>query len=214
MIIALFGPPGAGKGTQCEVLKKEKSAYQISTGDLLRSEIKNQSQLGLKLKKIVDSGSLVSDEIVIELIERKLNDLEGKKSFILFDGFPRTQAQAIALDVILNKMGLKINHSIFLVINQNLLIERLTNRLTCSSCSSVFNLLVNKPKVSGVCDKCGSVLMQRNDDKEDVIKSRMETYNKTISAVAEYYKTKNLYSEIDADASIQEVSSKINSIIF
>src|SRR6185312_9322053 len=172
MNIVLFGAPGAGKGTQSALLVERMGMEQISTGDLFRAAIKNKTELGLKAKSYMDKGELVPDAIVIGMVDEVLARL-GKNLFIL-DGFPRTVAQAEALRTILARRAMEIGKAVFLEVPKEELLGRLTGRRVCKSCGAVYHIDSKPPKVAGVCDVCGGEVVQRNDDKEDVIATRLK----------------------------------------
>ena len=178
MSIILFGAPGAGKGTQSALLVEKLGMTQISTGDLFRAAIKNKTELGVKAQSYMDQGQLVPDSIVIGMVEEVLKS--GVKNFIL-DGFPRTVPQAEALDELLKKLNLSISKAIFLEVPKAALMSRLTGRRVCKNCGAVFHI-VNKPsKVEGICDNCGGQVVQRSDDKTEVIEARLKSYEEYTS---------------------------------
>ncbi|MGC8816378.1 MAG: adenylate kinase [Candidatus Hadarchaeum sp.] len=182
MKLIMLGAPGSGKGTQTSRLKSIFNIPAISTGDIFRNEIKESTELGKKIKKYLDSGQLVPDKIVIEVIRERINQPDCKNGFIL-DGFPRTLEQARALDEIV-----KIDACINLSVPKEIIVKRLSARRVCKNCGAVYNLLVLKPKVDEICDKCGGPLYQRDDDKESVIEERFRVYEKQTEPLLEYYK--------------------------
>lgn len=177
MNIVLFGPPGAGKGTQSALLVEHLKMVQISTGDLFRAAIKNQTDLGKKAKEFMDKGQLVPDAIVIDMVAEALDKNSGS-SFIL-DGFPRTVVQARALLEMLDRKSLKVGKAVFLEVPSDELLARLTSRRVCKDCGATFNLIGMPSKKAGICDNCGGQLIQRDDDKEEVIKTRLKTYEES-----------------------------------
>lgn len=208
MNIVLFGPPGAGKGTQSALLVQRLSMFQISTGDLFRANIKNKTPLGIKAKTFIDKGELVPDTVTIGMVAEVFEKLDGKK-FIL-DGFPRTQAQAIALDDLLKQNHLSIGKAIFLEVRQEELVMRLTGRRVCKNCGAVFHIRFSPPKVSGTCDKCGeSALYQRDDDREEVILTRFAAYKRDTLPLVEFFKKKGTYLEIDGTRDSEEIYADI-----
>ena len=193
MRIVMLGPPGAGKGTYASRLTVRLGIPHISTGDMVREEIKKQTDLGLKIKEYSDRGALVPDEIIIKLLAERLRKPDCNRGFIL-DGFPRTISQAEALENIA-KIDLVIN----LNVPDDIIIARLSNRLICSKCGAIYNLLTLKPKKEGVCDKCGGKLYQREDDKPEVIKERLNVYRKQTEPLIEYYAKKGLLRNVSCN---------------
>lgn len=210
MNLILFGAPGAGKGTQSELLIQREGMSQISTGDLFRAAIKGQTDLGKKAQEFMDKGQLVPDSIVIGMVEEVLQ--KGIKNFIL-DGFPRTVAQAQALDELLVKMNLSIGKAIFLEVPMSILMDRLTGRRVCKSCGAVYHVVSKPSKVEGKCDLCGGEVIQRNDDKAEVIETRLKTYEEFTSPLKEFYKKSGKYIEVDGNRDTEEVFKEIEKII-
>ena len=174
MNIILLGPPGAGKGTQADRLVKERGMVQLSTGDMLREKRKDDSPLGHEVAAIMDTGGLVSDDIVSALIDDKLTNMADGQGAI-FDGYPRTQAQAVSLDEILAKHGRKLDHVIELVVDEDKLVERIVGRFTCANCGAGYHDTFKQPKVAGTCDVCGHhEFKRRPDDNEETVRTRME----------------------------------------
>jgi adenylate kinase len=200
-----IGAPGSGKGTQASKLVTDKNLKHISTGDLLRSEISKGSALGLEVKKVMDAGQLVSDELVIRLLQANINLSESQ---YIFDGYPRNLSQAQTLDREILKGADSV--AVYFEINMSKLLERLTNRRTCKNCGAIYNLLSKKPKVMGVCDQCGSTdLVQRADDKEEVISNRLKVFKDTVDPVLEYYQDLGRLMRVDAEAAVDEIYQKI-----
>jgi len=202
-----IGAPGSGKGTQAAKLVAEKGCKHISTGDLLRAEIAKGSELGKQVKAVLDSGALVSDDLVIKLIHANA-DLD-KNSYI-FDGYPRNLIQAETLDreVLKGRPSL----AIYFEIDLQKLISRLTNRRTCKDCGAIYNLVSQAPKKTGVCDKCGSTnMVHRDDDKEEVIKKRMDVFTQNTQPVLDYYNRANRLMTVDAENSIELLYQQISS---
>ncbi len=208
MNIVLFGPPGAGKGTQSALLVERKSMRHISTGDLLREAVKNQTPLGAKAKSFMDVGQLVPDEVMIGMVEEVLQKLKGQ-SFIL-DGFPRTVPQAEALEKLLTAHGIKIGKALFLEVPRQLLLRRLTGRRVCQSCGAVYHVDTAPSKKEGICDNCGGALVQRKDDHEDVIGTRLEAYDKSTSPLKKYFESRGSFSEVNGVGSTEEVYSHLS----
>lgn len=210
MSLILFGAPGAGKGTQSELLIKRLGMTQISTGDLFRAAIKGQTDLGKKAQEYMDKGQLVPDSIVIGMVEEVLQ--KGVKEIIL-DGFPRTVAQAQALDELLVKMNLSIGKAIFLEVPMKILMDRLTGRRVCKNCGSVYHIVSKPTKMEGKCDSCGAEVIQRNDDKAEVIETRLKTYEEFTSPLKEFYKKAGKFTAVDGNRGTEEVYTEIEKII-
>jgi adenylate kinase len=205
--LIFIGAPGSGKGTQSSLFVAKKNFKHISTGDLLRSEISKKSDLGLEVKKVMDEGKLVSDELVIKLLQK---NIDLAVSQYIFDGYPRNIAQAKTLDVEVLKESNSV--AVYFDIDTNKLVQRLTNRRTCKDCGAIYNLISSKPKVMGVCDKCGgNQLVQRADDKEDVILNRLTVFQNTINPVLEYYQDLGRLMKVDAEKSPDEIFNLISS---
>lgn len=211
MNIVLFGAPGAGKGTQSSLLVEKLGMVQISTGDLFRAAIKNKTELGNKAQSFMDRGELVPDAIVIGMVDEVLANL-GEKSFIL-DGFPRTSAQAEALGKILQQRHLDIGKAVFLEVPKEELLGRLTGRRVCKSCGAVYHVKAKPSKVTGVCDNCGGEVIQRNDDKEDVIATRLKTYEENTLPLRAYFREQNKYAEVNGAQETDTVFSNIEKLI-
>jgi adenylate kinase len=211
--LILFGPPGAGKGTQSALLIERLNMRQISTGDLFRAAIKNQTKLGQEAKGYLDAGKLVPDSITIGLVEEVLLDLNGT-SFIL-DGFPRNVTQAKALEQLLKALKLKVDKSVFLEVPMNMLLGRLTGRRVCKNCGTTYHIEAKPTLKEGVCDVCGGQVIQRPDDKEDVIRTRLETYETNTRPLKDYYKAKEdcPYVEIDGTGTSEQVFERITRAI-
>lgn len=207
MNIVLFGPPGAGKGTQSALLVERMHMKHISTGDLLREEVKKASSLGLKAKSFMDKGELVPDDVIIGMVEGLLKGIPGQS--IILDGFPRTVPQATALETMLSKLGLKIGRALFLEVSNETLMRRLTGRRVCNSCGAVFHVDSKPTKKEGVCDVCGGPVVQRKDDQADVIGTRLEAYKKSTSPLKEYFGKIGLLSEIDGLGTTEEVYGRL-----
>lgn len=210
MSIILFGAPGAGKGTQSALLVEKLGMTQISTGDLFRAAIKNKTELGIQAQSYMDQGQLVPDSIVIGMVEEVLKS--GVKNFIL-DGFPRTVPQAEALDELLKKLQLSVSKAIFLEVPREELMSRLTGRRVCKNCGAVYHI-VNKPsKTEGVCDNCGGQVVQRSDDKTEVVGARLDVYDQYTSPLKDYYTKAHKYVEINGNRDTEMVFSDIKKLI-
>lgn len=195
----LIGPPGAGKGTQAESIKAKYPVAHISTGDMLRENVKRGTSLGVKAKEFMDSGKLVTDDLIIDMMRARLSEEDAGKGFLL-DGFPRTIAQADALDALLADMSLTLDAVVLLEISDEAVVRRLTSRRVCSSCGAIYNAISHPPKQDGVCDVCGGAVRQRDDDKETVIRSRLSVYHEQTAPLVDYYEKKNMLRRIDAAA--------------
>jgi adenylate kinase len=205
--VIFIGAPGSGKGTQASKLVTDRGFKHISTGDLLRSEIAKQSPLGLEVKKVMDEGKLVSDELVIRLLQANINLTQSQ---YIFDGYPRNLAQAETLD----KEVLKGSPSlaVYFELDMAKLIARLTNRRTCKNCGAIYNLISKMPKITGKCDVCGSTdLVQRADDKEEVITNRLKVFKDAVDPVLKYYQDLGRLMKVDAEGSIDAIYNQISS---
>ncbi|MES2528218.1 MAG: adenylate kinase [Bdellovibrionota bacterium] len=205
--LIFIGAPGSGKGTQAGKLVTDKGLKHISTGDLLRAEIAKQSALGKEVKAVMDAGQLVSDDLVIRLLQA---NVDLKNSQYIFDGYPRNLAQAQTLD----KEVLKGSPSTAVYFEMDIakLVSRLTNRRTCKTCGAIYNLISKAPKITGVCDVCGGTnLVQRADDQEDVIKNRLQVFQDTVNPVLKYYQDHGRLMRVDAEKSVDEIFSQISS---
>jgi adenylate kinase len=207
-----MGPPGAGKGTQAERIVDEFRVPHISTGDAFRLAMSQGTPLGVQAKSFVDQGLLVPDEITNGIVRERLEKSDCDNGFLL-DGFPRTIAQAEALDDMLASMGKRIDHVINLKVDRDLLLGRLTGRRICKSCGSTYHVLFNPPKVEGVCDKCSGELYQRSDDTEEKVGTRLDEYSNKTAPLLKYYETKGLLREVDGQQDIDEVTAGISSLL-
>jgi adenylate kinase len=212
MNIVFFGPPGAGKGTQAKILIERYGIPQISTGDMLREHRAKGTELGKKAQEYMDKGQLVPDEIILGMVKERLSQPDCQKGFIL-DGFPRTVAQAEALDKLLSEMGKKLDFALALIVPDELLVERLTGRRTCKNCGMMYHIKYKPPKVEGKCDVCGGELYQRPDDNEETVRNRLKVYHEQTAPLIEYYKNKGILREIDGSKSIEEITQQIISIL-
>ena len=199
MRLVLLGPPGAGKGTQATKLAAYLGVPHVSTGDILRHNVTARSELGKKAKAYMDAGGLVPDDLVIAMTERRLKETDAKKGFIL-DGFPRTLAQAEALSKFT-----KLDAAVNLFLEPEELIKRNTGRRVCPKDDTVYHIFMNPPKKSGICDKCGTPLIIRDDDREDVVRTRIETYESQTAPLIKYYRDRGLLREVYASGLIQEI---------
>ncbi|MCD6582170.1 MAG: adenylate kinase [Desulfuromusa sp.] len=212
MKIILLGAPGAGKGTPAALLMKRYSIPQISTGDMLRAAVQDQSPMGIKAKGYMDAGDLVPDEVVVGIVRERLQQDDCQQGFIL-DGFPRTQPQADALEQVLVELGRKLDAVISLQVDTDALVERLTGRRTCSDCGKGFHLKYEPPGADGRCSSCGGELMQRDDDREATIRNRMQVYHQQTAPLEEYYRSSDLLVSVDGMGEISAVQKAIVSAL-
>ncbi len=213
MNIILLGPPGAGKGTQSGLLVEHRGMKQLSTGDMLRAAVKAETEVGLKAKAIMERGELVSDAIVSALIDDELAALDESTGAI-FDGYPRTEAQAVALDALLAKHGRKLQHVIELDVDEDALVERITGRFTCANCGEGYHDTFKQPAKEGVCDKCGSTdFKRRKDDNEETVRTRMAEYRAKTAPILPYYEKSGLVTRIDGMAEIDDVTEAIEKVL-
>ena len=210
--LVLLGPPGAGKGTQAEILRERLGLEHLSTGDILRAEMKAGTELGKKAKEYVEKGELVPDEVIIGMIREKLLALPKEKGFLL-DGFPRTVAQAEALDELLKEIGRELTAVIYLKVSWEVVKMRLTGRLICRNCGAIYHKINKPPKNDMRCDVCGGELYQREDDKEEVIKQRFEVYNQQTAPLVDFYQQKGLLFEVNSEVSAEETFKQIEKIL-
>lgn len=208
--IIFIAPPAAGKGTQSELLISKYGYEHISTGDLLRNEIKSGSDLGKELDSMMKSGSLISDEIVNRLLINALSNIT--KPFIL-DGYPRTISQALKLDEILASLNKSVDVVVYLDVEEELAMKRATGRLSCKSCNRIYHKYFSKPKVEGICDDCGSSLISRADDTPDTFKVRYDTYMSNTKPLLDFYSNKNILVKVDANKEADETFSEIEKVI-
>ena len=201
MNLVFLGPPGAGKGTQAKRLAQEKGLVHISTGDILRDAVKRGTSLGLKAKEFMEKGQLVPDDLIIALIEEVMPPQGG----VIFDGFPRTVPQAQALDDMLERKSLKLSKVILFEVDEETVVERLSGRRTCPSCGAVYHIKFNPPKRDEVCDRCGTSLIQREDDREEVVRNRLRVYREQTSPLIDYYRRKDILVSLDASKDIEQV---------
>ena len=213
MNIILLGPPGAGKGTQAGRLVEEGGMVQLSTGDMLRAAVKAGTPTGLKAKAVMEAGELVSDEIVSGIIGDALDDLPLTTG-VIFDGYPRTEAQARSLDTILDARKRVLNFVIELAVDEDKLVERITGRYTCAKCNAGYHDKFQKPKVAGVCDACGSTEFKRRpDDNEETVRTRMAEYRGKTAPILPIYEARGLVRKIDGMADIADVTAEIERIL-
>ncbi len=210
--IILLGPPGAGKGTQAKKISEEFSIPQISTGDMLREAVKNGTQMGKLAKTHMDKGGLVPDEVVIGIVKERLQAPDCRNGFIL-DGFPRTIPQAEALDRVTRELRKEIQTVLSLEVDEKGLMERLCGRRTCTGCGAMYHVQFNRPKADGKCDKCGTALIQRDDDKEETILARLANYKKMTEPLLKHYKGSGKIRSVMATGDIDAIYANIVKIL-
>jgi adenylate kinase len=212
MRIILLGPPGAGKGTQAARIVETKGVPHISTGDILRANVREGTELGLEAKRFMDAGDLVPDDVIIGMVGSRLAEPDSARGF-LFDGFPRTVPQARALETLVNERGTPIDVAVRLVVDRDDVILRLTGRRTCPSCNRVFHVLHNPPREEGRCDDCGAGLIQRDDDREDVVLNRLEVYRTQTEPLEHFYWERGLLRDVEATGGVDEVTARVLDIL-
>jgi adenylate kinase len=211
--LILLGPPGAGKGTQSARLERERGMVQLSTGDMLRAAVKAGTPIGRKAKAVMDAGELVSDDIVSGLIGERLDQL-GAQTGVIFDGYPRTAAQAHALDGLLEERGRTLDHVIELMVDEEALVDRITGRFTCANCGAGYHDRYKLPASEGVCDVCGSTEFKRRpDDNEDTVRTRMAEYRAKTAPILPLYDARGIVSRVDGMASIEQVAGAIDAVL-
>ncbi|MBN1255675.1 MAG: adenylate kinase [Deltaproteobacteria bacterium] len=208
MNIILLGPPGSGKGTQAQKMVERYHIPQISTGDILRGAVKEQTPLGVEAKRYMDQGQLVPDEVVVGIVRERLRGSDCDGGFIL-DGFPRTVPQAEALDSTLGEMQRSINHVVSIEVPNEELLKRLTGRRTCRNCGAMYHIIFGPPTKEGICDKCGGELYQRDDDQEETIRARLQVYEEQTAPLIAYYRKKELLRAIDGVGEVEEIFRNI-----
>ena len=213
MIVILFGPPGAGKGTQAQRIEKERGLVQLSTGDMLRAAVAAGTEMGRRAKEKMDAGALVSDDIVIGIIRDRIMADDCREGFIL-DGFPRTVAQAAALDAMLKAQGLSLDHVIEMRVDDAVLADRIAGRYSCAGCNEGYHDTARPPKVAGVCDVCGGTeFVRRKDDNRETVAKRLAAYHADTAPVLPYYEKSGFLSVVDGMAAIAEVAAQIDAVL-
>ncbi|MCD6093475.1 MAG: adenylate kinase [Candidatus Omnitrophica bacterium] len=210
MNLVFLGPPGAGKGTQAEVVCKHFDLKHISTGDLLREVVKNKSLMGEKVKEFMDKGLLVPDEIVVQIVSEEIK--KNRKGFVL-DGFPRNLAQAEFLNNSLSSLNICLDRVLNFVTSPEKIIERLSGRRICPKCQAIYHIKNMPPLKEGICDKCGSSLLQRDDDKEETIRERLKVYTQLSQPLIEYYRKKGILVDVNGDLEVQVLFEVIKGIL-
>ena len=210
--LILLGPPGAGKGTQASRIAAEYAIPHVSTGDILRGAVKNQTRMGLEAKRYMDAGDLVPDEVVIGIVKERLQEPDTANGFLM-DGFPRTIPQAEALGAALDSLGRSVTKTLVILVDEEDLVRRLSGRRICRACQAPFHVVFNQPKEEGVCDVCGGELYQRDDDNEVTVRNRLATYRKQTEPLIEYYDRAGLVARIDGSKAPEQVYEEIRSAL-
>ena len=206
--VVLLGPPGAGKGTQAKLLREKFEACQVSTGDILRKAVADQSPLGKEASAYIRRGDLVPDGVIVKLVAERLKEKDCAQGFIL-DGFPRTIPQAQSLEEILQKMGLGLQAVLLVQVPHRIIVERLAGRRTCKNCSALYHLKFNPSASESVCDRCGGELLQRDDDREETISARLKVYDKQTAPLVDYYRQRGILREIDGVGSVDDIRNRL-----
>ena len=205
MFIVLLGAPGSGKGTVGKIIAEDLKLAHISTGDLFRENLKNETELGKEAKKYMDKGELVPDEVTIKMLKERLKEKDVENGAVL-DGFPRTGVQAVSLDNMLKEMNAKVDMALNIDVPFDEIVERIANRRSCRGCSEIYNVVFNPPKVEGICDKCGGELYQREDQKPEVVENRLQVYSKTAKELINHYKNANILYDAKAGDKVGKTS--------
>lgn len=205
MFIVLLGAPGSGKGTVGKIIAEDLKLAHISTGDLFRENLKNETELGKEAKQYMDKGELVPDEVTIKMLKERLSGDDVENGAVL-DGFPRTGVQAVSLDNMLKEMNAKVDMALNIDVPFDEIVERIANRRSCKGCSEIYNVVFNPPKVEGICDKCGGELYQREDQKPEVVENRLQVYSKTAEELINHYKKANILYDAKAGDKVGKTS--------
>lgn len=208
MRLIMLGAPGAGKGTQAKKLANKYTIPHISTGDIFRANIKNQTELGKKAKEYMDKGLLVPDELVVDLVVDRLKEEDAKEGFIL-DGFPRTIPQAKALDKTLNDLGIKIDNAVDIDVKDEVIVKRMSGRRACVGCGATYHIETIPPKAEGICDVCGKELILREDDKPETVLKRLSVYHEQTQPLIDYYKDQGILMTIDGSLAVDYITEEI-----
>ncbi len=212
MRVVLLGPPGAGKGTQAVRIAQEADIPHIATGDMFRQAVREETSLGLEVKRYLDAGRLVPDEVTVGIVRERLARPDCREGFIL-DGFPRTVPQAEALDGVLAGLGMKLDRVVSLVVGTEALVRRLAGRRVCGGCGTSFHVELNPPQEEGRCDRCGGVLVQRDDDREETVRERLAVYERQTAPLVDYYRRHGLLVEVDGEQPPDAVTRAIRQAV-
>ena len=210
--IILLGAPGAGKGTQAKSISNKYNIPHISTGDIFRKNISERTPLGIEAKNYIDNGQLVPDELTIDIIKSRLVEEDCENGYLL-DGYPRTVEQAKALDVFLNEREANLDTALLIKVPREFILERMTGRRVCPSCGASYHVRFNPPKNEGICDICGSDIIQRDDDAEITVNKRLDIYEAQTHPLIEYYKSRDLLSEVDGTQAINDVFENVSKVL-
>lgn len=208
MRVVFLGAPGVGKGTQADRLAAQFQYPKVSTGDILREAVRNQTSLGLQAKACMDQGKLVSDDIVVGIVREKLAQPDCARGFFL-DGFPRTVAQAEVLDALLRSQGQRLDRVVNVLVPRAQVVKRLTGRRSCPGCKAVYHTELAPPKRAGVCDRCGEALVQRSDDRQETVEARLAVYERETAPLIDYYRKQDLLSDLDGVGQVDEVERRL-----
>jgi adenylate kinase len=211
--IIVLGPPGAGKGTQAKHIEDTRGMIQLSTGDMLRAVVATGGELGRQAKEIMEAGHLMPDDLMIQMISERIGQPDCAGGFIL-DGFPRTTAQAEALDVMLADKGLRLDKVVEIKVDEDALVERITGRFSCANCGAGYHDRFQRPKADGVCDTCGSTeFLRRKDDNEETVRARLDAYRAQTAPILPYYRDRGVLESVDGMATIGEVKAQIQQVL-
>ncbi len=211
MRLVLLGPPGAGKGTHAQVLSKNYSIAHISTGDMLREALRAATPLGLKAKTYMEKGGLVPDEVVIGIVKERLSKKDMKAGYVL-DGFPRTVQQAESLDATLKELGMPMDIAVYFKTSLAVIVRRLSGRRICSKCGKTYHIVNFRPRIEGICDVCQGELMQRPDDRAEVVENRLKEYEKQTAPLIDHYKKKKVLAEVSGDLEVDELNQALEAL--
>jgi adenylate kinase len=206
--VVFLGPPGAGKGTQAKLLREKFEACLVSTGDILRKAVADQSPLGKEASEYIKRGDLVPDNVIVKLVAERLKEKDCAQGFIL-DGFPRTIPQAQSLEEILQKMGLGLQSVLLVQVPHRIIVERLAGRRTCKNCGALYHLKFNPSTRESICDRCGGELVQRDDDREETIRARLKVYDNQTAPLVDYYRQRGILREIDGVGNVDDIRNRV-----
>jgi adenylate kinase len=212
MRIILLGPPGSGKGTQASALEARESIPHIASGDLLRANVRDHTELGRRAKPYMDRGELVPDDLILDMMAERLSEPDARQGYVL-DGFPRTVAQAEALAERLEQLGAQLDAVVYLNVPEAEILRRLSGRRTCPSCNAIYHVDTMPPRRAGVCDKCGAALIQRDDERPEVVRNRLEVYAEQTQPLLDYYRQRGLLREIDGMIGVENILREIGAIV-